>query len=72
MHRAGFYVKTVEDTCKRFAIIDQNIVWYGSINLLAKSNVEDSMMRVQSSEIAMELMELTFGKEMQEDANKRK
>lgn len=28
-----------------------------------KSNAEDSMMRVQSKKIAMELMGLTFGKE---------
>lgn len=32
------------------------------INLLAKEKIEDSMMRIQSKEIASELMELTFGK----------
>ena len=63
MRQAGFYMKTVEDTCERFAIMDQEIVWYGSINLLAKSNADDSMMRVQSKKIAMELMGLAFGKE---------
>ncbi len=63
MRQAGFYLKMVEDTCQHFAIIDQEIVWYGSMNLLAKSNIDDSMMRVQSKKIAMELMGLTFGKE---------
>lgn len=63
MRQAGFYMRTVEDACEHFAIIDQEIVWYGSINLLAKSNADDSMMRVQSKKIAMELMELAFGKE---------
>ena len=63
MRQAGFYMKTVEDTCEHFAIMDQEIVWYGSMNLLANAKGEDSMMRVQSKEIAMELMELTFGKE---------
>lgn len=72
MHQAGFYIKTVEESCEHFAIIDQNIVWYGSMNLLAKSNVDDSMMRVQSKKIATELMSLTFGKESQKDANNRK
>ena len=42
-------------------IIDSEIVWYGSMNLLAKISVEDSMMRVESKDIAAELMELTFG-----------
>ena len=63
MRQAGFYLKMVEDTCQHFAIIDQEIVWYGSMNLLAKSNIDDSMMRIQSKKIAMELMGLTFGKE---------
>ncbi len=63
MRQAGFYVKTVEESCEHFAIVDQEIVWYGSMNLLSKSNAEDSMMRVQSKKIAMELMGLTFGKE---------
>ncbi len=61
MRRAGFYIKTVEENCDRFAVIDQEVVWYGNINLLAKSKVDDSIMRVMSKEIAAELMELTFG-----------
>lgn len=61
MRQNGIYLKTVEDFCERFAIIDSEIVWYGSTNLLAKVSVEDSMMRVESEEIAAELMELTFG-----------
>lgn len=71
MRQAGFYLKRVEDTCEHFAIIDQEIVWYGSMNLLAKSNIDDSMMRVQSKKIAMELMGLTFGKNSQKDADSR-
>ena len=61
MRKAGFYIKTAEEACERFAVIDQEIVWYGNINLLAKSKMDDSIMRVQSKEIASELMELTFG-----------
>lgn len=63
MRQAGFYIKTVEESCEHFAIMDQEIVWYGSMNLLAKNNADDSMMRVQSKKIAMELLGLTFGKE---------
>lgn len=61
IRKAGFYIKTVEESCERFAVIDQEIVWYGNINLLAKDKVDDSIMRVGSKEIASELMELTFG-----------
>ena len=61
MRKAGFYIKTVEESCERFAVIDQEAVWYGNINLLAKNKVDDSIMRVSSKEIAGELMELTFG-----------
>ena len=61
MRKAGFYIKTVEESCERFAVIDQEVVWYGNINLLAKDKIDDSVMRVISKEIASELMELTFG-----------
>lgn len=60
MRQAGFYIKTVEDSCEHFAIIDQELVWYGNMNLLAKEKLEDSMMRVEGKRIAAELMELTF------------
>ena len=63
MRQAGFYMKIVEDSCEHFAIVDQEIVWYGNINFLSKAKLEDSIMRVQSKDIANELMELTFGKE---------
>lgn len=61
MRKAGFYIKTVEETCERFAVIDQEVVWYGNMNLLAKDRIDDSIMRVCSRDIASELMELTFG-----------
>lgn len=61
MRRAGFYIRTVEEYCDRFAVIDQEVVWYGNINLLAKSKIDDSIMRVRSKEIASELMEIIFG-----------
>ena len=60
MRRAGFYIRTVEEYCDRFAVIDQEVVWYGNINLLAKDKVDDSIMRVRSKGIAGELLEITF------------
>lgn len=61
MRQAGFYMKLQDESCERFAVIDQEIVWYGGVNLLAKSDAEQSIMRVPSKKIAAELMELTFG-----------
>lgn len=60
MRKAGFYIKTVEKNCGRFGVIDQELVWYGNVNLLAKSKNDDGIMRVQSKEIAAELLELIF------------
>ena len=60
MRQAGFYIKTVEDSCENFAIIDQEIIWYGNIHLLGKEKVEDNIMRVRDEKIAAELMELAF------------
>lgn len=44
------------NTYKKFAVIDQNIVWYGSINLLGYSNSDGSIMRLENIEIANELL----------------
>jgi phosphatidylserine/phosphatidylglycerophosphate/cardiolipin synthase-like enzyme len=41
---------------QKFAIIDQRIVWYGSINLLSFGSAEESIMRFESSNVANELI----------------
>ena len=41
---------------QKFAIIDERIVWYGSINLLSFGTAEETMMRLESSNIASELL----------------
>lgn len=63
LRKAGFEVKLVEGSCEHFAVIDQEIVWYGSMNLLSKEDAEDNLMRVCSKEIAAELLEMTFDSE---------
>ena len=60
MRQAGFFIKTVEDSCENFAVIDQEIIWYGNIHLLGKEKAEDNIMRVRDEKIAAELMELAF------------
>ncbi|BBO85834.1 helicase [Desulfosarcina ovata subsp. sediminis] len=41
---------------QKFAVMDQRIVWYGSINLLSYGSAQESIMRIKSSNIANELM----------------
>lgn len=41
---------------QKFAVIDQRIVWYGSINLLSFGKSEESIMRLDSINIANELI----------------
>jgi phosphatidylserine/phosphatidylglycerophosphate/cardiolipin synthase-like enzyme len=43
---------------QKFIIIDNRIVWYGSVNLLSYGNAEESMMRLESRELAAELARL--------------
>ncbi|MGD8520051.1 MAG: DEAD/DEAH box helicase family protein [Desulfobacterales bacterium] len=41
---------------QKFAIMDQKTVWYGSINLLSYGSAQESIMRIESSNIANELI----------------
>ena len=41
---------------QKFALIDQRVVWYGSVNLLSFGSAEESIMRLESPDIASELM----------------
>lgn len=41
---------------QKFAVFDQKIVWYGSINLLSFGRAEESIMRLENSGIADELL----------------
>ena len=41
---------------QKFAIMDQKTVWYGSINLMSYGGAQESIMRIESSNIANELI----------------
>ena len=41
---------------QKFAVMDQKIVWYGSINLLSYGSAQESIMRIESVNIANELV----------------
>lgn len=62
LRNAGFCIELLKDHCEHYAIIDNKIVWYGSMNLLSKDDLEDNIMRVVDKDIAAELLEMTFQK----------
>jgi hypothetical protein len=51
----GFYFSLLGSQ-EKFAIRDQKIVWYGSINYLSYGDAEESIMRIESAHIANELL----------------
>lgn len=56
LQHAGVNVVFRSNIHQKFALIDQKIVWYGSINLLSFGNAEESIMRLESPNIAGELL----------------
>ena len=41
---------------QKFAVMDQRVLWYGSINLLSYGSAQESIMRIESANIANELV----------------
>jgi len=56
LKNAGANLIVKSNIHQKFAVIDQRIVWYGSINLLSFGSAEESIMRLDSPNIANELM----------------
>ena len=54
---AGIFVVPQPDLHTHFAVIDQEIVWYGSTNLLSRDKEDDGLMRIGSRDVALELLE---------------
>lgn len=53
---AGAHMVFKANIHQKFAIMDHRLVWYGSINLLSFGHSEESMMRLESPNIAFELI----------------
>lgn len=49
-------IRTKDRIHQKYAIIDQRLVWYGSINLLSYGTSEESIMRIENVDIALELL----------------
>ena len=49
LRKAGFEIRLAEESCEHYAVIDDEIVWYGSVNLLSKEDIEDNLMSLCKS-----------------------
>lgn len=57
LRNAGISIVYKSKIHQKFAVIGQNIVWYGSINLLSFGTAEESIMRLESPNVANELFQ---------------
>ena len=53
---SGIHVITKSNIHQKFATIDQNVVWYGSINLMSYGTAKERIMRFENMDIAGELL----------------
>ena len=53
----GVIVKYKSNFHQKFTVIDQSVVWYGSVNFLSFGTHEESIMRFENSDIAGQLMD---------------
>ena len=71
MQEVAINVVTKEEVEERFAVIDDELVWHGGMNLLGKEDAWDNLMRIKNHQVAAELLEIALGttgvKEMEGD-----
>ena len=53
----GIKVVYKSDFHQKFAIIDQSVVWYGSVNFLSFGTHEESIMRFENGDVAHQLID---------------
>ena len=56
----GIEVIVRNELPEHFAVIDNELVWHGGMNLLGKEDFWDNLMRIKSADVAAELLELTM------------
>lgn len=56
MQENGIWVQPRPDMHEHFAVIDREIVWYGSASLLSRSQEDDGMLRLADGDIAQNLL----------------
>ena len=62
MRENGIYVIVRDEVAEHFAVIDDELVWHGGMNLLGREDAWDNLMRVNSYQVATELLEIALVK----------
>ena len=62
----GVNIILKDELYKCFAIIDDEFVWYGGVNLLGKDDVWDNVIRIKDEEVVGELVDDYFNEETDE------
>lgn len=60
MKKAGMHVVLKDEVNECFALIDEELVRHGGMNLLGKIDIYDNLIRIKSAPVAEELLELAF------------
>ena len=55
------YVITLDEVEEHFAVIDNDLIWHGGMNLLGKVDIWDNLMRIKNYQVAAELLEIALG-----------
>lgn len=67
MKQSGITIRTKDEVEERFAVIDDELVWHGGVNLLGKEDIWDNLMRIKNKQVAAELLEIVFGSNDEKD-----
>lgn len=60
MEENGIYVIVRDEVAEHFAVIDDELVWHGGMNLLGREDAWDNLMRISSFQVAAELLEIAL------------
>ena len=63
MQQGGIFVILKDEVSEHFAVLDDELVWHGGMNLLGKEDAWDNLMRIKSVQVAAELLEIALKKE---------
>lgn len=66
MQQNGIRVIIKDEVTEHFAVIDDELVWHGGMNLLGKEDAWDNLMRIKSASVAAELLEIALKQEIRE------
>ena len=61
MQQVGIHVVMKPEVEECFAVIDDEVVWHGGMNLLGKADIWDNLMRIKDYQVAAELLDIAFG-----------